>query len=295
MDQLPEQKLEDDGESRQLSSRGKAAVAPSIPYLNSYFKCLENPIHPVTNPTGYIALCVAESKLPCKKFLAERLSRPSLVEHLFDDDCSLSPEMGKGNTTAMMTRTTRRPSVAERVFEEEDSYNYGDFRGLRQVREGVARFLERFFLNLGNLEKLSIDPHHICLGSGASSVLGNLFYTLAEAGDAVLIPAPYYNAFENDMKQFASLIPIPVYMEDCTLGPTIEELETAAKTAEESGLTVKILLITNPNNPLGVIYKPNVILNSVMWARSRKMHIIADELYALSVHDVSSELANRMQ
>jgi hypothetical protein len=101
MDELPEQKLDDDEGSQLLSSRGKAALAPSIPYLNSYFKCLENPIHPVTNPTGYIALCVAESKLPCKKVLAERLSRPSLVEHLFDD-CSLSPQIRKGDMAILL-------------------------------------------------------------------------------------------------------------------------------------------------------------------------------------------------
>jgi aspartate/methionine/tyrosine aminotransferase len=237
-----------------VSSRGKAALSPSLPYIKSFYKCLDNPVHPVKNPSGYIALCVAESKLDCKKVLAERLSRPS---------------------------------VGKQVFLDDDAYNYGDFRGLFKVRQVIAQFLEEFFLKKSASSDGIIDPNHICIGSGASSVLGHLFYALAERRDAVLIPAPYYNAFENDMKQIAGCVPIPVYMKDCTLGPTVEELEEAALQAEQQGLTVKILLITNPNNPLGVIYRPDTVLHAIEWARKRKMHSIVDELYALSIHDVS--------
>ena len=248
-----------------LSSRGKQALSPILPYLTSYFECLNNPCHPVTNPQGHIALCVAENKL-AQKYLADRLSRPS---------------------------------VAKCAFETFDSYNYGDLRGLPHVCEAVARFLERFFwksqnspnksVNKEDSPSVSISPDHICLAPGASSILGHLFYSLAEAGDAILIPAPYYAAFENDMKAIAKCVPIPVYMNDCTQGPTKEELEMAARKAETQGYTVKMLLITNPNNPLGVIYKPSVVLNAIEWARARSMHTVMDEIYGLSVHDVSSE------
>ena len=36
-----------------------------------------------------------------------------------------------------------------------------------------------------------IDPSHVALGSGASSLLSNALFVLAEEGDGVLIPAPY--------------------------------------------------------------------------------------------------------
>ena len=47
---------------------------------------------------------------------------------------------------------------------------------------------------------------------------------------------------------------------------------------------MKILLLTNPNDPLGVIYKPDVMRNAIMWARNRQLHTIVDEIFALSVH-----------
>jgi aspartate/methionine/tyrosine aminotransferase len=43
-------------------------------------------------------------------------------------------------------------------------------------------------------------------------------------------------------------------------------------------------LITNPNNPLGIIYKRDILETAVTWARKRKVHSIFDEIYALSTH-----------
>lgn len=45
-----------------------------------------------------------------------------------------------------------------------------------------------------------VDPSNVIIGPGASSLLNHLFFTLADRGDVVLIPAPYYAAFEKDMK-----------------------------------------------------------------------------------------------
>ena len=79
---------------------------------------------------------------------------------------------------------------------------------------------------------------------------------------------------------------MPVHSKDPTIGPTVDDLEQAATWAEDKGLKVAILLITNPNNPLGTIYPPGEIMkSSIDWARSRKMHTIVDEIYALSTHD----------
>jgi len=47
-----------------------------------------------------------------------------------------------------------------------------------------------------------------------------------------------------------------------------------------------MLLLTNPNDPLGVIYRPDTMRNAVAWARGRKLHTIVDEIFALSVHKV---------
>lgn len=67
-------------------------------------------------------------------------------------------------------------------------------------------------------------------------------------------------------------------------GPTPEDLEEARITVKRMGYRCKILLLTNPNNPLGVNYRPNVVWDAIQWARSNRMHTVVDEVYALSQH-----------
>jgi aspartate/methionine/tyrosine aminotransferase len=55
---------------------------------------------------------------------------------------------------------------------------------------------------------------------------------------------------------------------------------------KQKGQNVKMLLLTNPNDPLGVIYKPSVIVNAISWARRNNVHTIVDEIFALTVHNV---------
>jgi aspartate/methionine/tyrosine aminotransferase len=80
---------------------------------------------------------------------------------------------------------------------------------------------------------------------------------------------------------------IPVHSKDPIRGSSVEDLENVALAADADGLRVRILLITNLNNPLGTTYPAGVMKSAVGWARSRNMHTIVDGLYALSCHDVS--------
>jgi len=54
----------------------------------------------------------------------------------------------------------------------------------------------------------------------------------------------------------------------------------------QQGLAPKFVLVTNPNNPLGVIYSKKVMLRIIKWARRRNLHTVVDELYALGTFQV---------
>ena len=214
---------------------------------------------PHSNPRGYIPLCVAENKLIIEDF-ASRLMQ---VE------------------------------TAYRAFSDAIVYCYNNSLGLPATREAVAYFLAKHFLfpeerGMSFQEALHwIRPEYVALGSGAASLLSHMVLALAEEGDAVLVPAPYYAAFDADVKIFAGCKTVPVHSANPMVGPTASDLEKAAAAAEADGFRVRILLLTNPNNPLGTIYPAEVIHSAIDWARSRNMHTIVDELYALSCHDVS--------
>lgn len=50
---------------------------------------------------------------------------------------------------------------------------------------------------------------------------------MGDEGDACLIPAPYYAAFENDMRMVARIVPFAVQMANPIQGPSANELDLA--------------------------------------------------------------------
>mmetsp|Transcript_7695 Transcript_7695/g.19109 ORF Transcript_7695/g.19109 Transcript_7695/m.19109 type:complete len:493 (+) Transcript_7695:94-1572(+) len=240
-----------------ISGRGESLLTPTIPYILDYLKCLQDHCDPYTNPRGYIPLCMSENKL--------------IIE--------------------LIGLRLMQIETASRAFSDSAVYCYNNTLGLPGPREAVAYFLAKHFMcpedrDMSIRDALDIiRPDHIAFGSGAASLLSHLALSLAEHGDAVLIPAPYYAAFDADLKIVAGCIAVPVHSSNPSIGPTSDDLESAAAMAEAKGLRVRLLLITNPNNPLGTIYPPALIQSAIDWARSRKMHTVVDELYALSTHE----------
>ena len=45
-----------------------------------------------------------------------------------------------------------------------------------------------------------LDPAHITCSAGAGAIIDMLFHAIGAEGEGVLIPAPYYPAFDNDLK-----------------------------------------------------------------------------------------------
>lgn len=96
--------------------------------------------------------------------------------------------------------------TAYRAFSDAIAYCYNNSLGLPATREAVAYFLAKHFLfpeerGMRYEEALQwVRPEYVAVGSGAASLLSHLVLALAEEGDAVLVPAPYYAAFDADVK-----------------------------------------------------------------------------------------------
>lgn len=255
------------GKKGHVSKRGASNLALPMAYLGDFFICLGDMCHPTDNPQGHIPVCVAENKL-VTVLLQDRLATAATAQAGYGDSLEV--------------------------------YSYGSPLGLQVMKKAVAKLLQDRFLleplpsssppttDSSSSKKLVISPDHIAIGAGAISILNNLFFALGNPGDAVLIPAPYYAAFDNDLRAFAGCVAVPVVCEDSTKGPTSADLEAAKSHAETKlGLSVRFLLLTHPHNPLGAVYEPQVMKDCVAWARSHSMDTVVDEIYALSMFDKS--------
>ena len=145
--------------------------------------------------------------------------------------------------------------------------------GTEPLRAALADLMRATFL-----EGSACDPAHMVVSSGCSAVLDNLFYCLGDAGGSVLIPSPYYPAFDNDLEAKCLLRPVPVPLaglDGSASGESIAaQLDAAAAAAEEAGAPVCALLVTNPNNPLGTVYPPAVVEAMVRWCLANCVHYV---------------------
>ncbi len=152
---------------------------------------------------------------------------------------------------------------------------YDDMTGSRTFREQLASFMGRTFLGR------EFEPEQISVLAGAGSVLEILFYALGDPGDGVLVPTPSYSGFWLDLALRDGLILVPVHRridEDYRLTP-----EMLDRAVADAGRPIKALLFTSPDNPLGTVASSEEIEQVLAWAGERDLHVVFDEIYALSV------------
>ncbi|MBT8491821.1 MAG: aminotransferase class I/II-fold pyridoxal phosphate-dependent enzyme, partial [Deltaproteobacteria bacterium] len=155
------------------------------------------------------------------------------------------------------------------------AFGYDHMIGSLELREQLADFAARNFLGR------RFGPEQIVALAGAGSVLEMLFYVIADQGDAVLVPTPSYAGFWMDLETRDQLRIVPVHTE----ARDGFRLTTAALDAAVAGSErpVRALLFTSPDNPLGTVYSADQIAEIAAWAESHGLHLVLDEVYALSV------------
>ena len=124
---------------------------------------------------------------------------------------------------------------------------------------------------------------------------------LFEPSDSILVPTPYYPAFDHDFHDLGDVYTIEINMmrdlnrpfdNDAYLPYTVDALDLAYEKAIENNHPPKAILLTNPSNPLGITYSVDAIMLAIKWANEKGLHVIVDEIYGLSVYntDENSEL-----
>ncbi|CAI5530951.1 unnamed protein product [Closterium sp. Naga37s-1] len=154
---------------------------------------------------------------------------------------------------------------------------YGNFRGGQRLRQAIATMMQRTFMGV------DVDPLHICISSGVTAVLDLFFFATCSAGEGCFIRAPYFPAFDNDMSIRNEVVPIPIQPRDTrSYIPTTLEMEDAFTAAQARGIRPRVLLLTNPGNPLGTLYPEATLKELLLWAINHELHVLSDEIYANS-------------
>ena len=122
-------------------------------------------------------------------------------------------------------------------------------------------------------------PNEIVVSCGAKHVLFNLALALYEPGDEVIIPAPYWVSYPEQVRIVgATPVIVPTTMESgFRLDPAALEKALTPKT--------KAIILSTPSNPTGSAYTEAQLLELLQVLRKHDCWIITDEIYADLVYD----------
>ena len=168
------------------------------------------------------------------------------------------------------------PLLEEDAALREADAHYNALHGAAYLREPLAQFLAP---RAGR----PISPGDLAVASGASAALEILSFAIADPGDAILIPAPYYSGFDHDLalRSGAELVPVQLAPPEFRL--CAEAIEAARAGLAARGRRVAALLLNSPQNPLGQIYEEGLLREIVAAAEREEMQVIVDEVYAESL------------
>nr|CAB3471891.1 unnamed protein product [Digitaria exilis] len=255
------------GKKLLLDASHKAKAAPPLskvatsglhgedsPYFAGWKAYDENPYDAVSNPNGVIQMGLAENQVSF-----------DLLEGYLRDH----PEAaGCGGAAAGSGMASFR-----------DNALFQDYHGLKAFRKAMASFMEKI-----RGGKARFDPDRIVLTAGATAANELLTFILANPGDALLIPTPYYPGFDRDLRWKTGVNIVPVHCDSSNgFQATAAALQAAYDAAEAAGMRVRAVLLTNPSNPLGTTVTRSALEDVLDFVTRNNIHLISDEIYSGSV------------
>ena len=144
--------------------------------------------------------------------------------------------------------------------------------GTVELRKAIA---EKFKKD----NQLDYTPSQIAVSCGAKHSIYNIIQVLADEGDEVLIPSPYWVSYPEMVK---------------LAGATSKTLPTSAQThfkitAEQLSDNItdktKLLILNSPSNPTGMLYSKEELESIAEVCVKKNIYVISDEIYEKLIYD----------
>lgn len=166
---------------------------------------------------------------------------------------------------------------------------YTPVAGILPLREAICRKLE---FDQG----LKYKPEQIVVSAGAKHSLYNAIHVLVQEGDEVILPAPYWVSYLEQIKLAGATPRIINTREENGFKLTPSELEKAINPR------TRLLILNSPSNPTGVVYTCDDLKSLHDVILKYDFSILSDEIYEsfiynglkhVSIASLSPELKER--
>ncbi len=147
----------------------------------------------------------------------------------------------------------------------ENKTTYTSNAGIIELRKEISVYLKTL--------DISYEPNEICLTIGGSEGLMDVFTTLLNADDKVLIPTPAYPAYESCVKLLGGKIINYNLKKDFSID--LEELKDLINKEKP-----KVMVLSYPCNPTGAILSKNQRNELYEIIKKNNLIVISDEIYS---------------
>ena len=156
--------------------------------------------------------------------------------------------------------------AAQRAVKDPASHRYTPAAGLPALREAIVA---KTAADSG----LQADAAGVTVTNGGKHALYNVFMALLDPGDEVLIPAPYWVSYPEQVK-LAGGVPVAVATTKETGFRASVELLEQHRTSR-----TKLLVFVSPSNPTGAVYPADEVAAVGRWAAEHGIWVVTDEIY----------------
>jgi aspartate/methionine/tyrosine aminotransferase len=144
--------------------------------------------------------------------------------------------------------------------------SYGPILGDAALREAYAAEVSRQY-------GAEIRPTEVAITAGCNLAFVVAAMAVAKAGDAILLPAPWYFNHEMTLRMLGiEARPLPCAAE----AGFVPDPSDAERLVDGQ---VRAIVLVTPNNPTGAVYPPPVIAAFADLCRSRGIRLVVDETY----------------
>ena len=143
---------------------------------------------------------------------------------------------------------------------------YCDLKGMPAAREAICAYHKS-----KGIQDIDIDD--IYIGNGVSELVLMCLLALCNKGDEILMPSPSYSLWSNSAYIAGAK---PVFY---TCDESNNWFPDVADIRKKVTKRTRAIVIINPNNPTGVVYPKEVLLDIAQVARENDLIVFSDEIY----------------
>ena len=150
--------------------------------------------------------------------------------------------------------------------------SYSKTEGSDSYRNKLANYYKE--------HNIHVSADQILVTTGASEALSFVIGSIADNGEELIVPEPFYANYNSFSMAFGvKIIPIISEIDSGFALPAITAFERAIT------LKTKGILICNPNNPTGYLYSKEEIHELTKLVKKHDLFLIVDEVYREFVYD----------